>query len=215
MKTKVLSKLRTLYADKGLAKEELESLAEALAKNLKADSTDEEVSNAASGAAPYVEIMQKLGNRMVTSTSKKYEGYVSPEELARQIEAAKKQNTEPPTPPTQPQGMTPEEIQKLISDGIAAGLAPYKEKEEKERLANLLLSDERVKSVPEAFRRNYTLEKEDDLEAVASKIETEWAATKQSLITSGVFAAPPQQANQQTETDDLIALMQKANSDNK
>lgn len=207
MKQKVLAQLRTLYASKGLSKEELESLAEALAKNLTEESTDEDVSNAASGASPYVELMQKMGNRMVTAATKKYEGYVSPTELAEKIKQAKEQK-EPPVE-EKPKGLTQEEIQNLITEGIAAGLKPYQEEKEKARLASLLLSDERVKKVPEAFRKSYVLEKEEDLESVASKMEADWTTTKQSLIRDGVFAAPPETGNHDTETDELIEKMHR------
>ena len=61
----------------------------------------------------------------------------------------------------------------MISDGIAAGLKPYKEKEERERLDNLLQSSDKLKDVPEVFRRQYRLEKEEDLDNMLTKINME------------------------------------------
>lgn len=198
MKGKVLTILKPLLASKGFSKEELESLAEIAAKNLTEASTEEEINNAASGIIPYADVMQKVGNRMVTSVENKYRGWIDPKSI----------EPKPEPKPQEPKGLTPEDIQKLISEGIEAGLRPYREREEKQRLQTLLYSHEKVKSVPDVFRNKYSIEKEEDLEVVATQMENDYTALKQSLINSGEFAAPPQSGNGAGDVDDLITALQ-------
>lgn len=198
MKQKVLDILKPLVASKGFKRTELEGLAELIAKNLDDASTDEEINNAVSGILPYAELMQKIGNRYAADIEKKYEGWVKPGEK------------EPDTPPKattkeeQPKSLTAEEIQALIAEGIANGLKPYQEREEKNRLQNLLFSNEKVKSIPESFRSRYTLDKEENLDALATQMENDYANLKQELLKSGQFAEPPATGGG-GNSDDLIA----------
>lgn len=198
MKGKVLAILKPLLASKGFSKDELEGLAEIASKNLSEASTEEDINNAASGIVPYAELMQKVGNRMVSSVENKYKGWIDPKTI----------EPKPEPKPQEPKGLSTEDIQKLISEGVEAGLRPYKEKEEKQRLHTLLFSHEKVKSVPEIFRSKYAIEKEDDLETVAAQIENDYTALKQSLLTSGEFVTPPQSGNGSGEVDDLITKLQ-------
>jgi hypothetical protein len=200
MKGKVLAILKPLLASKGFSKDELEGLAEITAKNLTEASTDEEINNAVSGVVPYAELMQKVGNRMVSSVENKYRGWIDPKTI--------EPNPQPIEPKPEPKGITPEDIQKMIAEGIEAGLRPYREKEEKQRLQTLLYSHEKVKSVPEMFRSKYSIEKEEDLETVAAQVENDFTALKQSLVTSGEFVTPPQSGNGAGEVDDLIGKLQ-------
>lgn len=202
MKEKVLAILKPLVASKGFKKTELEGLADIVAKNLTDASTDEEINNAVSGVLPYADLMQAVGNRYVTETEKKYEGWIDP----------KKNTPTPPTPPAPPKDdkkmPTLEEIQKLIQDGIDAGLKPYREREESERLRSILYANEKVKAIPESFRSRYTLDKEENLETLASQMENDYATLKQELLKSGEFAAPPSGGGGAGSSDDLIAALQ-------
>lgn len=205
MKGKVLAILKPLLASKGFSKDELEGLAEIAAKNLAEASTDEDINNAASGIVPYAELMQKVGNRMVSSVENKYKGWIDPKTANPKTEPTPDPN---PEPKSEPQGLTAEAIQKMISDGIEAGLKPYREREEKQRLQTMLYSHEKVKSVPEVFRGRYSLAKEEELESVAAQIENDYTSLKQSMMSSGEFVAPPQSGNGAGEVDDLIAKLQ-------
>lgn len=201
MKEKILNLLKPLLSPKGFSKEELEGLADIASKNLTDTSTEEDINNVVNGILPYAEMMQRVGNRYATQVEKKYEGYVKPQA-----------NPEPAKPkdepkPSEPKAMTAEDIQKMIREGIAAGLKPYQEREEKLRLQNLLFSNDKVKSIPEVFRNKYSLEKEEDLETVAAQMETDYAALKQSLVTSGEFVAPPSSGNGTGDSDDLISAL--------
>lgn len=202
MKQKVLSLLKPLLASKGFSKEELEGLAGIAALNLNESSTDEDVNNAVSGVVPYAEMMQRVANRMVSTVENKYKGWVDPSK----VDATKP--TEIESKPT----FSMDDIQKLIaervSEGIEAGLRPIREKEEKQRLQSILYAHEKVKSVPEAFRSKYTLDNEDNLETVATQMETDYTALRQELIKSGEFATPPQQGEVVGESDDLIQKLQ-------
>lgn len=212
MKNKVLAIIKPLFASKGLTKEELESLAEIAAKNLTDASTEEEIKNVANGLEPYAELMQKHGNRLVTSTTDKFKGHISAEEHKKIVDelAALKEKYEKTPPPTEPKSLTQEEIQKLISDGIAAGLAPMREKEEKARLSGLLMNSEKLKSIPEVFRSKYALDKEENLDTVVSKIESDWAELKQDAIKSGSFIEAPFSGS--TSVDDDIEMLKKINA---
>ena len=96
----------------------------------------------------------------------------------------------------------------MISDGIAAGLKPYKEKEERERLDNLLQSSDKLKDIPEIFRRQYRLDKEEDLDNMLTKINDDYTALKQSMVSSGQFVAAPTPATKESEDDDFRKMME-------
>ena len=214
MKEKVLAVLKPMLASKGFKKQELEGLADIVAKNLKDDSTEEEINNAAIGIVPYAELMQKVGNRYASEIEKKYEGYVKPSTDKDEPDIKKEEPLDKNNQTSQ--SLTQEQIQKMIADGIAEGLKPYREKEERTRLQSLLYANEKVKSVPESFRSRYTLDKEDNLEALAAQIETDYASLKQELLKSGEFTAPPQKGAEGGDNDDLIsalkAMGEKANN---
>lgn len=209
MKQKLFNVLKPLVASKGLSKEEIESLAEIYAKNLTETSTDEEINNVANGIIPIAELMQKNGNRMATSVETKYKGFVDPTKLEKYEEWLKAQK-EPPTPPPPPTTMTPEEIQKMISEqisaGIAAGLKPFQEQQQKEQLRALFNSHEKVKAIPEVFRNRYNLEKVEDLETLAAQAEADFAAMKQDLIRSGQFQEAPKMGDPNDVDPDINEL---------
>ena len=148
-------------------------------------------------------MMQSVYNRGVTETNKKYEGYVKPEPPTPPTPPVPP--TEPPVPPS---GLTAEQVQKMISDGIAAGLKPYKEKEERERLNNLLQTSDKLKDVPEVFRKQYRLEKEEDLDNMLTKITNDYTALKQTMVSSGQFVAAPTPSVLESEDDDFRKMME-------
>lgn len=204
MKQKVLSLLKPLLASKGFNKEELEGLATIVAANLNEASTEEEINNAIGGVVPYADMMQKVANRMVSGVEAKYKGWVDPSKVEpKPVEPAPVEKVE------EKPLLTAEAIQKMISDGIEAGLRPYREKEEKQRLQTILNSHDKVKSIPESFRSRYSLEKEEDLEAVASQVELDFTSLKQELIKSGEFTTPPQGGSAVGDSDDLIQRLQE------
>lgn len=190
---RVLAAAKTSYAKYGFKREELTKISNLIAANLKDESTDEEIATALKNGEGYAEMMQSVYNRGVSETNKKYEGYVKPE---------------PPTSPTPPSQLTAEQVQKMISDGIAAGLKPYKEKEERERLNNLLQTSDKLKDVPEVFRRQYRLDKEEDLDNMLTKINDDYTALKQSMVSSGQFVAAPTPASKESEDDDFRKMME-------
>ena len=116
---RVLAAAKTSFAKYGFKREELAKISSLIAANLKEESTDEEISTALKNNEGYAEMMQSVYNRGVTETNKKYEGYVKPEPPTPPTPPIPP--TEPPVPPS---GLTAEQVQKMISDGIAAGLKP-------------------------------------------------------------------------------------------
>ena len=202
---RVLAAAKTSYAKYGFKREELTKISNLIAANLKDESTDEEISTALKNGEGYAEMMQSVYNRGVSETNKKYEGYVKPEPPASSTTTPPPAQTET-TPP--PSGLTAEQVQKMISDGIAAGLKPYKEKEERERLDNLLQSSDKLKDVPEVFRRQYRLEKEEDLDNMLTKITNDYTALKQTMVSSGQFVAAPTPSALESEDDDFRKMME-------
>lgn len=200
---RVLAAAKTSFAKYGFKREELAKISNLIAANLKEESTDEEISTALKNNEGYAEMMQSVYNRGVTETNKKYEGYVKPEPPTPPTPPVPP--TEPPVPPS---GLTAEQVQKMISDGIAAGLKPYKEKEERERLNNLLQTSDKLKDVPEVFRRQYHLEKEEDLDNVLTKITNDYTALKQTMVSSGQFVEAPTPSVLESEDDDFRKMME-------
>ena len=200
---RVLAAAKTSFAKYGFKREELAKISGLIAANLKEESTDEEISTALKNNEGYAEMMQSVYNRGITETNKKYEGYVKPEPPTPPT---------PPVPPTElpvpPSGLTAEQVQKMISDGIAAGLKPYKEKEERERLNNLLQTSDKLKDVPEVFRKQYHLEKEEDLDNVLTKITNDYTALKQTMVSSGQFVEAPTPSVLESEDDDFRKMME-------
>ena len=200
---RVLAAAKTSFAKYGFKREELAKISNLIAANLKEESTDEEISTALKNNEGYAEMMQSVYNRGVTETNKKYEGYVKPEPPAPPTPPV------PPTdPPVPPSGLTAEQVQKMISDGIAAGLKPYKEKEERERLNNLLQTSDKLKDVPEVFRKQYRLEKEEDLDNMLTKITNDYTALKQTMVSSGQFVEAPTPSALESEDDDFRKMME-------
>ena len=158
MKKKLIQVLKTLYASKGFKANELEELADVLSSSLKEDSTDEEISNVANGAESYVNMLQKVGNRYASAIEEKYKGYVKPNV------------TEDKTKPIEENSLTKEAIAKLISEGIAEAIKPIHQQRESERLSRVLSNNEKLKGIPAKFVSRYKLEKEEDLDNVASQI---------------------------------------------
>lgn len=200
---RVLAAAKTSFAKYGFKREELAKISSLIAANLKEESTDEEISTALKNNEGYAEMMQSVYNRGVTETNKKYEGYVKPEPPTPPTPPVPP--TEPPVPPS---GLTAEQVQKMISDGIAAGLKPYKEKEERERLNNLLQTSDKLKDVPEIFRKQYRLEKEEDLDNMLTKITNDYTALKQTMVSSGQFVAAPTPSALESEDDDFRKMME-------
>ena len=200
---RVLAAAKTSFAKYGFKREELAKISNLIAANLKEESTDEEISTALKNNEGYAEMMQSVYNRGVTETNKKYEGYVKPEPPTPPTPPV------PPTdPPVPPSGLTAEQVQKMISDGIAAGLKPYKEKEERERLNNLLQTSDKLKDVPEVFRKQYRLEKEEDLDNMLTKITNDYTALKQTMVSSGQFVEAPTPSVLESEDDDFRKMME-------
>ena len=214
IKEKVLASCKTSYAKYGLKKDELSKLVDQIvvSRGLTDESTDDDVTKAVTAIEPYVGMMQMAFNRAVSETTKKFEGWIDP-----------KVNPQPPTPPTPPTPpitpLTADDVAKMIADAkndnqkaineaVAAALAPYKEREEKTRLAALLQGNEKLKDIPEVFRSRYTLDKEENLNNVVEQINNDYTALKQSLVASGTFVAAPATSTPQNEQEDFIKRME-------
>lgn len=210
IKEKVLASCKTSFAKYGLKKDELAKLVDQIVagRGLTDESTDENVTEAITAVEPYVGMMQAAFNRAVSETAKKYEGWVDP-----------KATPTPPVPPTTETPLTAEAVakmiaevrndqQKAVNEAVAAALAPYKEREERARLAALLQSNEKLKNVPEVFRSRYQLDKEENLDSVVEQINNDFTTMKQALVADGTFVSAPTTSTPQSEQDDFIKRME-------
>lgn len=217
IKEKVLTSCKTSFAKYGLKKDELAKLVDQIvaSRGLTDESTDENVTEAITAVEPYVGMMQAAFNRAVSETTKKYEGWVDPK-------ATPTPPTNPPAPPVPPTTETPltaeavakmiaevkNDQQKAVNEAVAAALAPYKEREERTRLATLLQSNEKLKNVPEVFRSRYQLDKEENLDSVVEQINNDFTEMKQKLVADGIFVSAPTTSTPQSEQDDFIKRME-------
>nr|DAO71384.1 MAG TPA: hypothetical protein [Caudoviricetes sp.] len=218
IKEKVLASCKTSFAKYGLKKDELAKLVDMIVTSrcLTDESTDENVTEAITAVEPYVSMMQSSFNRAVSETTKKYEGWVDPK-------ANPTPQTTAPIPPTSPATteapLTAEAVakmiaevkndqQKAVNEAVAAALAPYKEREERTRLAALLQSNEKLKNVPEVFRSRYQLDKEENLDSVVEQINNDFTTMKQALVADGTFVSAPKTSTPQSEQDDFIKRME-------
>lgn len=198
MKKKLIQVLKTLYASKGFKANELEELADVLSSSLKEDSTDEEISNVANGAEAYVNMLQKVGNRYASAIEEKYKGYVKPNV------------TEDKTKPIEENSLTKEAIAKLISEGIAEAIKPIQQQRESERLSQVLSDNEKLKGIPAKFISRYKLEKEEDLDNVASQIAQDYADERKAILESLGIAEPPTSGGDADSDEGFVKLMQGA-----
>lgn len=217
IKEKVLASCKTSFAKYGLKKDELAKLVDQIvaSRGLTDESTDENVTEAITAVEPYVGMMQAAFNRAVSETTKKYEGWVDPK-------ATPTPPTNPPAPPVPPAKETPltaeavakmiaevkNDQQKAVNEAVAAALAPYKEREERTRLATLLQSNEKLKNVPEVFRSRYQLDKEENLDSVVEQINNDFTEMKQKLVADGTFVSAPATSTPQSEQYDFIKRME-------
>lgn len=198
MKKKLIQVLKTLYASKGFKANELEELADVLSSSLKEDPTDEEISNVANGAEAYVNMLQKVGNRYASAIEEKYKGYVKPNV------------TEDKTKPIEENSLTKEAIAKLISEGIAEAIKPIQQQRESERLSRVLSDNEKLKGIPAKFVSRYKLEKEEDLDNVASQIAQDYAEERKAILESLGIAEPPTSGGDADSDEGFAKLMQGA-----
>lgn len=217
IKEKVLTSCKTSFAKYGLKKDELTKLVDQIVsgRGLTDESTDEDVTKAITAVEPYVGMMQTAFNRAVSETTKKYEGWVDPK-------ATPTPPTGTPAPTVPPAAETPltaeavakmiaevkNDQQKAVNEAVAAALAPYKEREERTRLATLLQSNEKLKNIPEVFRSRYQLDKEENLDSVVEQINNDFTTMKQALVADGTFVSAPTTSTPQSEQDDFIKRME-------
>lgn len=216
IKDRVLSSAKTSFAKYGLKKDELSKLVDLIiaSRGLTDESKDENVTSAITAVEPYVGMMQSSFNRAVSETTKKFDGWIDPNDPNNKVTPPV-----PPTPPVSPTGLTQEQVQqmiaeanannqKAISDAVAQALAPYKEREEKARLTSLLQGNEKLKDIPEVFRTRYQLDKEENLDATVQKITDDWTSLKQGLVSSGQYVEAPKATSKADEQNDFIKAMQ-------
>lgn len=213
IKEKVLSSCKTSFAKYGLKKDELSKLVDTIiaTRGLTDESKDADVESAISVYEPSVGLMQAMYNRAVSETEKKYEGYVKPEPVTKEPITQNATIAHQALTTEEVQRMISETVannQKAISEAVAAAIAPFKEKEEKARLSALLQGCEKLKSVPQQFRSRYTLDKEDNLDAVAQQCVDDWTTLKQDIVASGQFVEAPKVSSPQSEQDNFIKQMQ-------
>lgn len=203
---RVLAAMKTSYAKYGFKKDELSKLASIVAKNLKDESTDDDITATLNANEGFAQMMQSVYNRGVSETSEKYKDYIpKPTPTPTQTPAP----TSTPKP-TEQQAFTLDDVKKLVSEGIAKGLKPYKEREERERLQGILSGNDKLKGVPKKFLSRYHLEKEEDADKVADEIVNDWTEIKQGLVQDGTFVEAPRKSDPASDDDSFRKMMEES-----
>lgn len=204
IKERVLASMKTSYAKYGFKKDELTKMADIISKNLKEESTDEEIANILAANEGFAQMMQSVYNRGVSETSEKYKDYIPKpkEEPEPKRDSAKKDNS------NNQSTFTLEDVKKIVSEELKAGLQPYKEREERQRLQGLLFSNSKLKDVPQQFCKRYNLAKEEDAEKVADEIVNDWTAIQQNLVQSGKFVKAPMKGEDGSDDDSFRKMME-------
>lgn len=220
IKERALAAVKTAYAKYGLKAEELDKIANNIAGGLTEETTDDDLNKAVKAAEFYAEMMQSVGNRKQGEIEKKFEGWIDPKkQTQQQQQQQQQQQTQQQTQQTQqqqqqqqqPAPLTAEQIQQLIADGIAKGLAPLTQQRETERLAKLLTDNEELKDIPASFRAKYTLDKEENLATVVQNIKTDFTALKQEMFASGTIVEAPKPGTPQSENQSMIDMFKEVN----
>lgn len=212
IKERAQNVVKAAYKKYGLKADELAKIAENIADGLAEETTDDDLNAAVKQAEFYASLMQSVGNRKQVEIEKKYEGWQPP----KSNEPTPPNSPTPPTPPVteqpKPEILTKEEIAKMISDGIAAGLAPIAQRQEQERLKTLLNGADKLKDVPQSFRSRYTLDKEENLGTLTDQIANDYQTLKQEMFKSGTVVEAPRQSTPQQEEDAAIEMLKKINA---
>lgn len=205
IKERVLASMKTSYAKYGFKKDELSKLADIISANLKDESTDEEITKALTANEGYAQMMQSVYNRGVSETNDKYKDYIpKPKEEPKPTPTP----TPAPQPTAQNQTFTLDDVKKLVSEGIAEGLKPYKERDERNRLQSILEGNSKLKGVSKTFIKRYHLDKEEDADKVADEIVNDWTEIKQGLVQDGTFVAAPTKGGQGSNDEDFRKMME-------
>lgn len=199
MKEKVLSLLKTSYAKYGFKKDELEGLAELIAKNLADDATDEDVTTAVNDAEAWASMTQKIATRTATEVEKKYnKPEPKPEPKVDPKPEEKKEK--------------PSELEKLVRN-LQTQIEEMHTAQKAERLSARLSNDPRLSAVPTAFVNMYQLQSEDELDALVSKIESDFSTIKSQMLKNGIVAQLPTKGSelgQETPTEEELRNLAKS-----
>lgn len=219
IKERVLAASQTSFAKYGLKGKELEKLADVIValKGLTDESTDADVNDAITGYTSSMELLQSVANRYATDMEKKYEGYVKPTDPPKE---PPKPDEPPAIDPNKP--LTLADVQKLLEaqkkgyeeankTAIEAALAPFKQKEEAARLRTLLDGHEKLKDIPQSYRKLYTLDKEENLDAKAEEVAAGYQAMKAEMFKSGTVVEAPKAASEADEDEEVISMLKKVN----
>lgn len=185
---RVLAKMKTSYAKYGFKKEELTDLAKLISKNLKDESTDEDIDTTLTANEGFAQMMQSVYNRGISETNTKYKDYIP-----KPKETTPPPTQTPPAPKPSEQSFTLDDVKKLAQSMVDDALKPYKEREERNRLQTLLQGNEKLKSIPKIFRERYHLEKEEDADKVADQIVSDYTALTQEQVRGGKFVEAPKE----------------------
>jgi hypothetical protein len=96
---------------------------------------------------------------------------------------------------------------KEVDEAVKAATAPFLEQQERTRLNGLLMGHEKLKNIPTMFSGKYSLDKEENLDAVAAQIEADYTAMTQDQVSRGQFVAAPAPSSPQSEADDFVTAM--------
>lgn len=213
IKERAQNAVKTAYGKYGLKADELTKIAENIAGGLTEETTDDDLNAAVQKADFFVSLMQSVGNRKQIEIENKYRGWQPPK-----VEPTPPTPSTPPTPPAElkPDGMTREEITKLIQEtvgaSVTAGIAPLIQRQEQARLHTLLSGNEKLKGIPQSFLARYNLDKEENLDSTIDTITNDYKTLKTEMFAQGDITPAPTTPTPQDEDAEFKSMLAKINA---
>jgi hypothetical protein len=202
MKDKLLAQLKIKFV--GVSNLILDRVAESLAKTVTDEAKIPEALTALDSLpisiSDYAGLLQSEGDRRITELQKTHSKVV--DDLKKQIPVVK--TTPEPTDEMPAWAKAMADQNKQLMDKLAANEAAS----QRSNLLSKLFASPALKDIPDTFRSKYTIEKEEDIPAVESKIVSEFAALTQDMVNKGVVTVKP--ANSKAADDKAASPAVKA-----
>lgn len=176
----ILAQLKTRYKNLGFSEKSFEGVSTYVGATIKDDATEDEIKTIIDGVEPLLKAFQgDIDSRVNTAVEK------------AKKEAAKKISGEPDPEPEPDDKDTPAWAKKMFDQNkaLAEKIASFELGQNKKTLTEKLHSKLTEKKIPLTFAKGRSIDKEEDIETIASEIENDYLEVKQGLINDGLSGA--------------------------
>ena len=201
MYEKILSALRTKYANLGLSNEILEGVAKQLAGFVKEET---EIETAVNGAEATLKTIQSFGDKRATAEAERVRKELKPEEKKEE----KKEEVKPEDVPAWAKGLL-ESVSTLKTS-----VESFNSERQSQTLAQKLSGILTEKNVPESFSKmalvGRQFKDEAEVTALADLVTSQFEVFKQDTANTGFsFTSPPEKGKEpKTDSDELAKLIE-------